>query len=1508
MNLTSAALKNPWNIIALVALIIALGVFAFLRVPTDLFPETAPPQVAIMTVLPGASAADMEDKITTVVEKELKSISGLKRLVSTSRDEVSSINAEFLYAKPIGEAVVDVQNAISRIRGDLPADIREPLLFRITDATRPLVTLALKPAADSGKDLSDIRLLAENQIRDRLLGIEGIADVEVFGGYQPEVSVEVKREALHAHGLTLQDVMAALARQNVSSPGGTLYTDSREHLLRIAGEFTSLDSIRNMPLQIPGAAEITLDEIAEVSLEHADLRSFYHGNAEAAIAVNLLRAEGGHTVAAIDNFKAAFPELKNEFGDIQFEITDDQEPLIDLNVSGMRSSLVQAVVLTVVIILMFLANLRAAAVVSVSIPLAFLSAMSVLWFSPFTLNMVTLSGLIISVGMVVDASVVVLENIYRHHEQSPSTSPALVSEKGAHEVAAPVTAGMLTTVVVVFPVLFSSGYTGTIMRPLNLMIIVTLVASLLISLTLVPLLTARLLQRGDAKAKRESTTPKPVHIVDRVLQAIARFYLGFVRLALRHRLIFLGLALVFLIFTFRVAKPLLGGEQMPPMDTGISLVAFDTPASTPPHKVKEVLTEVEQIVRTTPGVTWISSVVGSEPAAISFGGGGATAQSAQLTIHLVPRTERDATIWEIEERWRAQLREVADIKSFRVSEYGATPVATTKAPFNLVISGPDTRVLDRLAEEAMQRLQQVRGLTDLRRSWHMDKLEQNIVIDPHIARLYSTSPAALGDTVRSAIQGGIASSMRLDQFLDIPIRVRLAQEFRHSTKDLDEIYIPVKPAGTESTPVQMPLSSLAQIEEVYTQPFQTREHLRSTVDITAGNRVRTIAEVSANAMQALKGISLPAGYSMEMAGSVRDMQESQGELGRALSVGLVLLFILLMALFRSVLHPVTIMLSIPLALAGAVWGLLVFNKPMCMPAMMGMILLGGTIVNNAILMLDFIVNARADGMEKNDAILQAVELRLRPILMTATSTVIGFSPLIFEMAVGLERMSPLGIAAASGLILGTVVTLVYVPLIYSVADSFATRVRGGFIPARSTSAVLALLTAGLLATVWAPAQVQAKTQEQKQEQEHSRKGEHLSLDAAIRMALAHNPGLKAARAEVEMQHADANLARAPLRPRLDLAAQSAWSEEDHAMIPGLAPGSQSFADNLHQLTLEARYLLTDFGARRSALDAALQYAAAQNSAFERREQELIYSTARAYLEVLTYTELHSAAQASRSSLVEVRDNTAAMLEQGRAAKLDMLKARTGVARAEALVSEYRGAIRSARAKLARIIGIRAHELPTLNPDPSLGFMPAGQNLSATPQRADITAASRREKAASAEVSKAKRAYFPEISLFASAGWYGADDLGDVRGAGTDAAEGFEDDYVLGVRLQMPLLDGGLRSAQVRKARAQADAARARTQDLRLAVQEELEQARAAIDTAAAQVEAYSSAYTSALEARRIEHLKYASGKGTMNDLLDAEAEELEALAQLKRSRYALASAGLEYRLAAGMMEEVPSGL
>ncbi|MBW2108048.1 MAG: efflux RND transporter permease subunit, partial [Deltaproteobacteria bacterium] len=416
MNLTTFSLKNPHTIMALTLAVAALGAFAFFRTPTDLFPNTVPPQVVVITVEPGAAARDVSDKITQVIEKELNTISGLKRIVSTSRDEVSSVNAEFQYEKSIGEAVTDVQNAISRIRPELPTDILEPRIYRITDATRPLLTLAMAPKPGSTKTLAEVRLLVENQIEDEVLNLPGIADVDVFGAHQPEVEVRVFRDRLVAHKISIGDVIAALAKQNISSPAGTLYSGKNEYLIRTTGEFADLQEISDLPIRHSGRGFIRISDVAKIRLGEHEQRSIYHGNGKPAIAMNVLRPENGPTVAAIKSFKALLPKLRAEYSDIEFSITDDQEPIIHVNVHGMRQSLIQAVILTVVVIFFFLADTRAAIVVSVSIPLAFLISLVVLWFSPYTLNMVTLSGLIVAVGMVVDASVVVLENIYRHHQ------------------------------------------------------------------------------------------------------------------------------------------------------------------------------------------------------------------------------------------------------------------------------------------------------------------------------------------------------------------------------------------------------------------------------------------------------------------------------------------------------------------------------------------------------------------------------------------------------------------------------------------------------------------------------------------------------------------------------------------------------------------------------------------------------------------------------------------------------------------------------------------------------------------------------------------------------------------------------------------------------------------------------------------------------------------------------------------------------------------------------------
>jgi len=1032
MNLTNFSLKNPYAIIALALGVVALGLFAFFRTPTDLFPNTVPPQVVVITVEPGAAASDVSDKITQVIEKELNSVSALKKIISTSRDEVSSVNAEFYYDKPIGEAVVDVQNAISRIRAALPTDILEPRIYRVTDATRPLLTLAIHPKPSSTKTFPELRLLAENQIMDAILGVPGVADVDVFGGYQPEVRVRVQREKLVANNLTIGQVVAALAKQNVSAPAGTIYTDRNELLIRTVGEFANLEQIRALPIARAGDGFIRVRDVAEVVLDHQEQRSFYHGNGKPAIAINVLRSENGPTVAAITNFKTFLPRLQARYPDIQFDITDDQQPIIDINVHGMRQSLVQAVILTVIVIFLFLADLRAAVVVSISIPLAFLTSLVVLWFSPYTLNMVTLSGLIISVGMVVDASVVVLENIYRHYRQMKIPDTVRAAREGAGEVSLAITAGMFTTIIVLIPVMYTGGYTQQVMRPLNMMIASTLVASLLVALTVIPLLASRLLARPHQK---RSIIERVFGVTDKGVSGLATVYLGILRRALRWRLVVILLAAVFFVGTMKIVPPLIGGELMTPMDTGIAILEFDAPSDYSPHQVEQVLGRIERMVYRQPGVEMVSATVGSEPGQISFGGGGATAQSGKLTIHLVDRTHRDETIWQIEDKWRHALRRIAGVRTFRVSEYGATPLSTTKAPLDVIVSGPDSRVVSRLADQCLHALKGLPGLVDVRRSWYFDKTEQHVEADPMLTRFYGTSPSEATQELKAAIKGVPGTTMRLAGYLDIPIRVQYAAADIAAPADLEQVYVPTRFGPT-------PLRALATISTHKDQPYITREQLSNTIDITGQNHTYTIGQVAKMAGKRLATIKAPAGYSIQVSGTAADMKTGKAEMGKALLIGTVLLYFLLLAMFKAFGHPITIMAAIPLAIAGALWGLLLFDKPMCKPATMGMILLGGTIVNNSILLLDFILAARKAGTAKDEAILQSVRLRIRPILMTTVSTIVGLTPLIFEMAVGLERMSPLGIVAATGLLTGTFLTMIVIPVVYSSIDSVAVRAAG----------------------------------------------------------------------------------------------------------------------------------------------------------------------------------------------------------------------------------------------------------------------------------------------------------------------------------------------------------------------------------------------------------------------------------------------------------------------------------
>ncbi|MGQ9796461.1 efflux RND transporter permease subunit [Desulfosoma sp.] len=1031
MNPHGWALKNPWAVLVGSLIVAVMGLKAFMTMPVEYFPDTNPPQAAVIIVQPGAAAVDVNRRITEVVEKELSSLSGLTKLSSTSRDEVASINVQFGYEKPIGEAVTDIQNALSRIRADLPEDILEPRIYRITDATRPVITLSVRPKPDAHLSLAQVRLLVDNDIKDELLRLPNVADVDTFGGHKLQVNVWLDRDRLEAYGLTPQDVVTAVSEYNITAPAGFMESARSERLVKTVGEFQDLLDVENVVVKQSRDAYVRLQDVARVELGTEDLRSLYHGNGKEAIGVNVLRAEGGDVLGAIHAVKKALPTLEKKYPQLDFDITNDQEPLIERNTSGMRSSLYMSIMLTVVIIFLFLADLSTSAISLVSIPLSFLFALSLLGLTGHTLNVVTLSGLIIATGMVVDATVVVVENIHRHQQLCPE-EPIRCVEGAVGEILLSITAGLLTTVVMLVPIMFAGGYVQQVMRRFTLTLCYALVGSLLVAVFVVPPVALRLLRHPSGRPQRSRNFLERMAIpFNRGVEKLANLYVVTVRQALRRRWLFVGFAVAAFLLTMRLVPPLIGRDLMPPMDSGFVNVDFELPPSASVRRVEEVLRSVEDIIQKEPSVRMISSVVGSEPGEVSFGAGAQTAQKVSMIVTLTTRDQRDRTIWEIQDAWRKEIAEIPGLRSLQIYEYGATVMSTSRAPVDLVIMGGHSpSILWHSAGELRRRLEGISGLSDVVPGWWPDKEEVRVEVDPRIARVYGTTPGQVARWIRLAVGGMPASGLRLHGFLDVPIRVAYDDLWVEDPHKLESLPIPT-PLGS------VPLRTLARVHEETTQTLITREDLTNTLDITAFNRGCPLSHVMARIQEAVSGMALPGDVRLKVSGTAADMQESMQRVMQALMLGSALLVVLLIGTFRSFLLPLPILVAIPLAVIGSMWGLLLFAKPMCMPAMMGMVLLAGVVINNSIFLIDFISQGLAQGMARQEAIEEAVRLRLRPVLMTTVSTIVGMLPMILETAVGLERMSPLATVAGFGLLVGTVMTLVITPVTYSLLDDAA---------------------------------------------------------------------------------------------------------------------------------------------------------------------------------------------------------------------------------------------------------------------------------------------------------------------------------------------------------------------------------------------------------------------------------------------------------------------------------------
>ncbi|MBR9977593.1 MAG: efflux RND transporter permease subunit [Bacteroidetes bacterium] len=1025
MTLSEFTLNNKYMVYAATIAAIVFGLLAYLTLPIQLFPETAPPLVNILTAYPGAAATDVADLVSDPIEEECAALEGVYKVKSTSQDGLSLVSVEFNYDISVDLAAVDVQNAIARIRGKLPREAGEAQVLKFSTSDRPILTVGLR-----GDDMVGVRRLAEEVFSPELQRLPGVAMVDVFGGSRPEIIVDVDRASIDAHRLSLPQIVSAIRGYNVSVPAGQITQSGQQYTFRMDEQRADMRALGEIPVQTAGGSRLRVRDVATIRDGASEDQARFRVNGQAAIAVQIFKQDGANTVAVVERAQQRIAEIGARYAHLEIIEAEESASFTRQVVDNMLGSVWQALLLATIIIFLFLGSVRRGIVVAISMPMAFLLTFAGMKLLNIEVNMVTLTAIILAVGMVVDASVVVLENITRRQEEEGLT-PVQAAIAGANEIQFAVLAGNVTTITVLLPLLFLYGFVGKTFGPLASTLILAFLSSLLVALGFVPLLTTLLSGKAGRMERLAARITAPWNYL---MELVRRAYIWLLDVALRWRWAVVATSVALFVAGLLLLRGQ-GMEMLPKMDGGSSFVTVETPSGSSLEETERVMKDVERILLDEEEVVRISNQMGFEPGMRSFGGGGVQGPAqGYISVTFTPRTERNASIWEIQERLRDKLLQVPTIRNLVLRESGSTAKSTTASSIVVSIKGEDPLILDRLGDEVLENVSMVSGVVNPWRSWRMD--QQSIALHVHADRAHELglTPAEVAQQLVRSLDGMSAGMFREETGEHTPIRVRYAEPFRREMRDVFDVRTMAAGDGRA-----IPLGSILESRELHVQGLVTRENLESTLDVLALHEHRPLNFIAADVRHAIEQLDVPRGYSIALEGEDKDMGESRNELLGALGIAFVAVYLLLVAQFRSFLHPVTVLMSVPLSLIGVSLALWLAGMPVSMPVMIGLILLVGIVVNNSIILIDFIRRRREEGIPRRDAIIDSVRTRFRPIMMTSLSTMVGMLPLALEWALGAERFSPLAVAVIGGMAASTLLTMVVIPVLYDIFDGFGLR-------------------------------------------------------------------------------------------------------------------------------------------------------------------------------------------------------------------------------------------------------------------------------------------------------------------------------------------------------------------------------------------------------------------------------------------------------------------------------------
>jgi HAE1 family hydrophobic/amphiphilic exporter-1 len=1022
MSIPRLAIQRPITMFMLSGVVILIGAMSLVRLPVDLMPDVSYPSITVRVGYEGVGPLEMEELVTRPIEQAMAAVAGLERLESTSSEGSSRVTLNLVWGTDLNEAADDVRSRIDRVRGRLPEDADAPTVFKFDSTAMPIMHVGVEGDFDRVK----LREIAEHDLSSRLERVSGVAAVTVQGGLRRQIHVELSKEKIRALDLPVDRVVNLLRTENQNIPLGEINEGDRTYLVRSQGQFSNIDEIRDMVVMTRAGVPVYMKDIAEVSDSTEDFRSFTRINGRPGVRLSITKQSGTNTVAIADGVRAEVERINQGSSGIRLGVLNDSSIFIKRSISSVKEHAMLGGVLVMLIIFLFLRDLRATFIVFTSIPISVIGTFALLYFNGYTLNTMTFGGLALGIGMIVDASIVVLENTFRHMEHGKDRMQAAID--GSEEVWSAILASTLTHIAVFVPLLFLTGVSSILFKQLAVVVMFSLTMSLFVAVTIVPVMCSRLLRLPPPAESRKGITGRLYTWSENVLNGMDNAYGRLIGKALHHRPTVLGLGTALTVVAVMIL-PTIGFELMPQADEGEVQVTAELPVGTRIERAEDVALRLEGLAKEyVPEAIDVSTQAGGG----GFGPGGGGSNRTSMTLLLTPKDTRKRSSEQIATDLNRQLGGIIPGVIITTRATGGNRQANRllgsgDSRIALEILGDDLQLAQRVAQDAKVMMDKIPEVRNARVGRDEGRPELAVQVDRPKAAIFGLSVTDVANSIRTSVGGTQAAFFR-EGGNEYPIIVRLREEDRGRVEDLNDVLI--------STPTGQVLqaNNLMSIRNQAGPTEIQRKNQERMIRVTAEPE-GTLSDGMTALNARLGDIRVPPDFSVNFGAEAEEQARAFAQLQLMLILAVVLVYAVMASQYESLRDPFIIMFSVPLAAIGVVLALKLTGTSFSLQAYIGVIMLAGIVVSNAILLVDYTnVLRRRDKLPLRDAVETAGRVRLRPILMTSIATVLGLVPMSLGIGEGAELQAPLARVVIGGLIASTMITLVFVPVVYTLFE------------------------------------------------------------------------------------------------------------------------------------------------------------------------------------------------------------------------------------------------------------------------------------------------------------------------------------------------------------------------------------------------------------------------------------------------------------------------------------------